>query len=134
MRLTTALMAALAATACGSSSSNPTSFTLTGTLTKSGVADGVSGYVKLVSPGGAATEAPIYYAVATFSGGKATYKALGVATGSYSGWAFIDINGNAKAASPMPDTGDWATPSSASVTMDADKTLDVADASWMKVQ
>jgi hypothetical protein len=122
------VVVSLAAAGCGGDSE---SFTISGTLSKSGVADGTYGYVKLVASGGAATAPALYWGRAPFSGGKASYSVPGIASGTYSGWGFIDVNKDAAGdGSSQPDAGDWATSTSQTISMTADQVVDLPEVAW----
>jgi hypothetical protein len=106
------VLLSLSITSCTGSGSSAPTYTLSGTLTKTGVADGVFGYVKLVAHGGLGSDAALYWARSSeFLSEAATYSIAAIAEGSYTGYAFIDTNGDAAGdATSMPDEiGDWVT-------------------------
>jgi len=109
-------------------------FSLSGTLTKSGV-DGELAYLKLVASGAAPDTQAIYFAVSTpFSAGTATYSVTGIDEGQYTGYAFIDVNGNATGdESSLPDSGDFITDEGADVNMTGDLTLDINESDWSQL-
>ena len=111
------------------------SYTLTGTLNKTGVADGTFGGVKLVSAGDTMTAAATYWAKSTpFSGGSASYSIEGIAPDEYSVYAFIDVNGDvAWGPAAVPDSGSWASTDSQDITMNDDETLNFQDNSFSTV-
>jgi hypothetical protein len=120
----------------GSTSGPATTYTVSGMFIKSGVADGVHGYAKLVAWGAAETAPPVYFAVtAPFSGGTAAYSLSGVAAGSYYGYAFIDVNGDAVGGgTSMPDAGDWATDGAGEVVISRDTTYNIPEDAWVAFQ
>jgi len=113
-----------------SGAGSTTTYTLSGNLIKSGVS-GVRGYLKLVAPGAPSTSAPKYWTSSTvFSNGTATYTFSGVATGSYDGYAFIDMNGSsAGGASAFPDAGDW-TAGPGEITITGNQVQNVQEDDW----
>jgi len=112
---------------------NTETYTLSGTITKSGVNDGIIAYMKLVSPGAGMTAAALYFTEATFSGGAATYSVSDIEEGEYTLFSFIDVNGNAGGeTSAMPDAGDYVT--STDVNIEDDKTLDAPENFWQVYQ
>ncbi|MBN2547229.1 MAG: hypothetical protein JXB50_15610, partial [Spirochaetes bacterium] len=84
-----------------------TGYTVSGTLTRAD-ANGKTAYLKLVEQGAGYTDTALYKAVSSvFAGGIATYSKDDVFTENYTGWIFIDMNGNVNASNPLPDTGDY---------------------------
>ena len=83
-------------------------WTVTGTFTHSGVADGLMVYIKLVDPGpNCLSPEPADYATeAVLKGGKATYTLENVYEGEYTACAFIDLA--KQEGVPKPDSGDPA--------------------------
>ena len=81
---------------------------LSGTLSHSGVEDGVPAYFKLVGAGEACTDrGPGRYAgQASFGQGQAAYTVEGVAAGAYTACFFIDTDDNI-AATGAPTSGDY---------------------------
>ena len=130
--LTSALLA-FAVSGCGGDSSDTT--TLSGTLTKSGVADGTYAYLKLVAQGAAVTSTTLFWTRSTaFSSGHATYALADIKHGVYTGYAFIDVNGNAAGnASSMPDSGDWGTNGGQNFDMSKDQTGDLPEQTWIQM-
>ena len=109
------------------------SYTLSGSLIKTGIVNTTYGYLKLVAKGGAPTDATLYWArSAPFSGGTATYSISGIAQGTYTGYAFIDVNGDApNSSTAMPGSGDWAAGPSPDLVMNADQTsIDIPEGDW----
>ena len=108
---------------------------LSGTLSKTGVADGTFAAVKLVNAGEPMTATAIYWAKsAPFSGGIASYAIAGIAPGAYSAYAFIDVNSDAAwGPSAMPDSGSWANTDSQDITITDDQTLNFPDSSFSLV-
>ncbi len=80
-------------------------YIVSGTLTCAG-AGGTNAYLKLVVQGGAYDAAAIYETETEFSGNTAAYAATGIATGNYTAWIFVDLDGNANSSNPLPDSGD----------------------------
>ena len=109
-------------------------FNLSGTLTKSGIADGTFAYSKLVAQGGAPTEAALYWVRSSaFSSGTATYNIGDIPQGTYTQYTFIDVDGNAVGdGTSLPSTGDWVAGGN-DVTMDTDKTVDVVEVEWTQI-
>ncbi len=107
-------------------------YTLTGTINKTGIADGTFGEIKLVSPDDPMTAAAKYWAKsAPFSGGSASYSIEGIAPDDYSIYAFIDVNGDiALGPSAAPGSGSWASTDSQDITMNDDETLNFPDNSF----
>ncbi len=121
---------ALSLSGCDDSGSPAETYTLSGTLSRSGV-DGEYAYLKLVTPGAGAGAAALYSAMSTaFSSTSATYTVSGIASGTYDGYAFIDMNGNAAATGYAPDSGDYATETPAVLSMTADRVQDIAEGVW----
>jgi hypothetical protein len=108
-------------------------FTLSGTITKSGVNDGVVAYMKLVSKDGTMTDNALYSSTATFGSGSATYSVIKIKEGEYKLYVFIDINSNAAGdETSVPDAGDYVT--STYINIDSDKTLDAPESVWIVYQ
>ena len=108
-------------------------YTLSGTITKSGVSNGIKVYMKLVCKDGSMTAEALYSTEATFSSGTATYIGTNIEEGEYTLYAFIDVNGNAAGDdSSVPDAGDYVT--SIDVNMDSNKTLDAPENFWSVYQ
>ncbi len=122
------LVVSLSLSCCGGSSG----FTVAGTLTKHGVSDGVVCYLKFVSYGGSGFDTPLYWTSSSpFWAGVAQYSYSGVKAGKYTGWAFIDVNGNASGkGDSVPDEGDWVTVDGADVDVQGDMILDIPDEFW----
>jgi len=107
----------------------PSGYTLSGTLTQS-AANGKITYLKLVAQGDFYTATALYRTNSTvFSGGSATYSKSGIAAGFYTAYVFIDMNGNANASDPLPDTGDYFTTTIVIFTT-LDITQNIAEFSW----
>ncbi len=111
------------------------SFTLSGSLSKSGVADGVFGGVKVVTEGDSITAPALYWAeTAAFNGGTAAYSISGIPPGNYSVYAFIDVNANAVwGPSAMPEAKDWSVTGSTDITIAADQILNYTDGEFEPV-
>lgn len=108
-------------------------FTLSGTITKSGINDGVKVYMKLVSKDAGMTANALYSGHTTFSGGTATYSVTNIEEGEYTLYAFIDVNGNATGTTgSAPDAGDYAT--STDVDIEDDTTLNAPENVWSAYQ
>jgi hypothetical protein len=110
-------------------------FTLSGSLTKSGITNGRYAYTKLVAQGGAPTDAALYWARSTaFSGGTATYSIIDITQANYTQYIFIDTDADAAGdATSLPDSGDWGGPGAVNVTMNSDQTSDFAEGSWNQI-
>jgi ABC-type phosphate transport system substrate-binding protein len=117
---------------CGSSDDDPTA-TISGAITQSNAPDGVKCYMKLVAHGGSSSAAALYFAASSeFSGGQATYSMPGVKHGSYTGYAFIDMNNNAAGDNTsMPDAGDYVTDEGGDVVIDGDWVSDIPQEAWI---
>jgi hypothetical protein len=104
--------------------------TLSGTFTNSAVDDGTKAYLKLVSDGDCMAPGPGEHAtMATFAEGKASYSIEGVAGGSYTACAFIDVvtqEGEINA-----DSGDYG--ATQDVAIEGDTTLDLDEGSWVQI-
>jgi hypothetical protein len=105
---------------------------LSGTFTNSKVEDGVKAYLKLVEAGDDCT-APGMGVAATmaspFADGKAKYVIDAIAAGAYTACAFIDAN--EKEGEVTADSGDYGAVMNVSIS--ADTTLDIDEASWMEI-
>jgi len=112
-----------------------TGSSLSGTLNKTGIADGTFAAVKLVNAGEPMTATALYWAKsAPFSGGIASYSITGIAPGAYSAYAFIDVKGDvAFGPSAMPDSGSWADTDSQDISITDDQTLNFPDSSFSLV-
>ncbi len=116
--------------------SNVTGYSLSGSVASPSqgptVPDGTYVYLKLVASGGAATYPALYWTRAAFAGGSAIYSITGIAAGSYTGWAFIDIDGQAlDGPSAMPDASDYSTASGQSITIPATQTQNLGAGGWI---
>jgi hypothetical protein len=96
------------------------------------VPNGIYGYVKLVASGGLPTDQALYWTRSNeSSGGSAGYSIAGIAAGSYTVWAFIDVNGNApNNASALPDAGDYSLQTGMSITISGNQTLNLGPSGW----
>jgi hypothetical protein len=140
MRKTVIVLAAMAFAlilgSCGASSDDKDegdeTYTVSGHFVKTGVPDGVYGYGKLVAgPNGAETATVLYSAKsAAFSGGSASFSIPDVEEGDYTCYAFIDLDGNASASAPAPDSGDWVTDGGDDISVSDDFAKDVPDGAW----
>jgi hypothetical protein len=106
-------------------------FTLSGTFTNSAVEDGTAGYLKLVGSGESCQDpGPGEHAtMTTFAEGKASYSIEGVAAGSYTACAFIDVN--VQEGQISADSGDYGAMQAISV--EDDTTLDLDEGAWMLI-
>jgi hypothetical protein len=129
-----ALAAILGSCSKDSSSDVVYVYTVSGNFIKSGV-DGKFGYGKLVAgPGGAVTDETLASAKsAAFSGGQAAFSMDDVDEGKYTAYAFIDVDGDASASNPMPDSGDWATNGGDEISVSDDFSKDVPETAWVLV-
>lgn len=90
-------------------------------------------YLKLVTSGGAYTAAALYWTRSAFSGGGASYSISGIAAGTYTGWVFIDMNGDApNNSSALPDPGDYGLSAGQPITISGDQTQNVGVNGWQK--
>jgi hypothetical protein len=89
--------------------------------------NGIYGYLKLVTSGGLSTGQALYWTRSSeFSSGGASYSIAGIAAGTYTVWAFVDVNGNApNNASALPDSGDYFLEAGKQVTISGDQTLNL---------
>ncbi len=111
----------------GSGSSGSSSFTLSGTLTFTTVSpNGHTAQLKLVTHGGSSTATALYSVSAVFSGNTANYSISGIAAGTYTGWAFIDMNNSGGS---QPDTGDYYATSDISIS--GNNTSDIPNTAWI---
>jgi hypothetical protein len=128
------ILVALSITGCmGSGMSSSKTYTISGTLTNYSVPDDVYGYVKLVAPGGAGEDAALSWAKSgPFLSGVASYSITNIPAGSYTGYAFIDADGDAAGdGTSMPDNDDWATDGGQDLTLDSDQVIDLPDDAWI---
>ncbi|MCG6923165.1 MAG: hypothetical protein LJF15_19075 [Acidobacteria bacterium] len=105
------------------------SWTVSGTFTRSAVADGTRVYLKLIDPGARCLDpdAGHYSTSATLTGGTASYTLEGVRDGEYTACAFIDlVQGEG---TPNPDSGDLGAVRDVEVTHPT--TLDFGEDDWM---
>ncbi|NOU48312.1 MAG: hypothetical protein HOO86_14805 [Bacteroidales bacterium] len=127
--LLTSLFLSFALLSC-KDETNELSYSLSGTVSKNDVNDGIRVYFKLVLEGTSSTENALYATDATFSAGQAIYSETGIKNRSYTLYAFIDMNGNASGTdSASPDTGDFVT--EINVNIDSNKTIDLPDNYWV---
>jgi hypothetical protein len=119
-----------------SSPTAPSTHTLSGTLTKSGAANGVYAYLKLVVSTGTSSSPALYWTRSTaFSSGTASYTITGISAGTYMGFSFLDVNGNSpNSTSASPDAGDYATQSGQALAITADQVSNIPDVAWVLVQ
>jgi hypothetical protein len=96
------------------------------------VPNGVYGYVKLVADSGQPTDPAVYWTRSSaFSGGTARYAISGIAAGTYTVWAFIDMNANApNNAASMPDAADYFLREGRQVSVSADLVLNLDSSDW----
>jgi len=117
---------------------NSSTYTLSGSVATPDGATGIDGkyaYLKLVQNGGSASSPALYWTKSTpFSGGSATYSVSGIAAGTYTGWAFINMNDSAPSdSSAMPDAGDYATPDGEQISISGDRTLNLDSSAMQQV-
>jgi hypothetical protein len=89
--------------------------------------NGIYGYLKLVTSGGLPTDQALYWTRSSeFPSGSASYSIVGIAAGTYTVWAFVDVNGNApNSASALPDSGDYYLETGKQITISGDQTLNL---------
>ncbi len=109
--------------------------TLTGTFASPDavtVPNGAHGFLKLVSSGGLPTDTSPYWARSEgFNGGSASYSIPGMPDGTYTAYAFIDMNGNApNSAAAMPDSADYFLQTGISVTISGNQVLNLGPSGW----
>ncbi len=91
---------------CGDSTGpSEETYTVSGTLTKLDIADGIMGYAMLITMEDDTTYNMIYWDESLFGAGVASYSMPGVAAGTYYFVAVIDVNSNWES-SNGPDEGD----------------------------
>ncbi|MBN2544700.1 MAG: hypothetical protein JXB50_02810, partial [Spirochaetes bacterium] len=106
-----------------------TGYTVSGTLTRAD-ANGKTAYLKLVAHGEFYTSDALYLDSSTqFVIGSATYSKGGVSAGNYTGWIFIDMNGNANPSDPLPDTGDYYVENE-NINITSDTVINVLEGDW----
>lgn len=90
--------------------SNPTTYTLSGTITLSSPdPSGHICYAKLVAYGEDATATALYTTTAAFATTSTTYAFTNVAPGTYTLHAFIDMDDSSSSIeSALPNSGDYA--------------------------
>jgi hypothetical protein len=122
----------------GCSKSNPasgngsTTYTITTTAEPpSGGAAGKTVYMKLVASGGLPSSPALYSASAVFPGtGNASVSMGGIVSGTYHGYAFIDMDGDAANTGYAPDVnGDYVCDNEVSVTGNINETI--PSEAWM---
>jgi hypothetical protein len=106
-------------------------YTMSGTVTKSGIANGTTAYFKLVHQGDSASAPALYSGSATYAGEGTPFSVPDIAAGTYSAYAFFDVDGNnADPDNPMPDSGDWVAENT-SITIEGDNTNNnIGEADW----
>jgi uncharacterized protein (DUF2141 family) len=131
-----ALAGCSAANASGGGNTSNLTYTLSGSVaTPNGatVNNGTYVYLKLVTSGGAFTAPALYWTRGAFSGGSASYSISGISAGTYTGWVFIDMNGDAPDnSSALPDTGDYSLSAGQPITISGDQTQNVGVNGWQK--
>ena len=117
---------------CGGDDDNDTA-TVSGTAYLSTAPDGVKVYMKLVASGADSTATALYFTASEpFSSGEATYTLTGVENGSYTGYAFIDMNENAAGDdTSMPDDGDYVTDGGGDLVVNGDTVSDIPEVAWV---
>jgi hypothetical protein len=114
---------------CSNSSDSNETFTLSGTLEKSDVSDGIHAYMKLVNRNDDMNAKALYSTSASFSSGNASYSKNGIEEGEYTLYAFIDMNRNAAGdEDSLPDAGDYVTDTD--VVIDSDMILSPSESDW----
>ena len=136
LRLTFLCVILVAAVSGCNQTGGVSTYTLSGSVaqpTGVTVPIGTHVYLKLVVNGGASSSAALYWTRTAFSSGSATYSVGRIIAGTYTGWAFIDMNGDAPDnSSAMPDAGDWGTTSGAQITISGDQTQDLSPDGWTR--
>ena len=121
---------------CSAPGAGSPTYTLSGSVaTPQGatVGNGTYVYLKLVANGGASSAAALYWTRSAFSGGSASYSISGILGGTYTGWVFIDMNGDAHDASTaMPDTDDYAIQNGQQIAISGDETQNVSQDGWVQ--
>ncbi|HUI71920.1 MAG TPA: hypothetical protein VL354_15480 [Spirochaetia bacterium] len=125
---------------CPAASSGGATYTLSGSVatpTGATVDNTMYVYLKLVTNGGSSTSTALYWTRAQFSGGTANYSISGISTGTYTGWAFIDIKHTYDAnpsSSVQPVSGDYGTQSpGATITISGNQTENLDSSSMTLV-
>ena len=117
---------------CTQPGSSTSTYTLSGSVASPPVTptDGTFVYLKLVANGGAASAAALYWTRSPFAGGSASYSISGIAAGTYTGWAFVDMNHTAPDnSSALPTPGDYSTQNGQQITTESNQTQNVTN--WM---
>jgi uncharacterized protein (DUF2141 family) len=109
----------------------PTS-TLAGTLTCPVSAVGKTAYLKIVANGEPFTATAIKSTSVVFDTQNKVYTIADIPDGTYSGWAFIDMDGDADTSNPQPDNGDLTPGGSLAVTVPSATPIDgnIGESSW----
>jgi hypothetical protein len=106
-------------------------YTVSGTATFTSTLNNKTVYLKLTTYGADSTAPALYSTSATFINTSSTnYSVSGVKKGTYSGWAFIDMNGNASSTN-SPDIGDYVTNSSLTIVVNSNCTADIPGSAWV---
>jgi len=114
--------------ACESNDSgDPAGYVLTLNLDRSETPNGTFVYAKLVASGGSILAPAIYSTSGIFNGGSATLKVNSINEGSYMGFIFIDLDGNADPENPLPDNGDAAVASDGDLIINKDTVISVEE-------
>jgi hypothetical protein len=90
---------------------------------------GKDGLVKVVGPSEGAEDEALYFASCGFTGPSCEYQIHWVLEGSYTVFAFIDMNGNAVYDFPVPDSGDLITRGRALILWETTQ-IDFNDDAW----
>ena len=115
--------------ACSDSSDPNKTFTLSGTIVKNDVTDGIYAYMKLVNKGSGVLTSALYSATVEFNSGTAHYSVSGISEGEYTLYAFIDMNSNASGGdNVLPDAGDYV--SETDVVINGDVVLSPEENDW----
>jgi hypothetical protein len=104
--------------------------TLSGSLSRSGIADGTRGYLKLIAKGETCGDArELYSEMVTFYDGKATYSIEGVPSNDYEACGHIDVNSRG---GDRPDSGDLTAHTWVRIGA-GDSSLHLSEGSWREV-
>jgi len=117
---------------CGDSTGpSGETYTVSGTLTKLDIADGIVGYAGLGTMMGPDSSFNVIYTCeSSFTAGVASYSMSGVAAGTYYFGAMIDVNGNFNWDDGEPDQGDWVIGDFVEVTINQNTVINVSDDEW----
>ncbi|HOX41955.1 MAG TPA: hypothetical protein PK668_00070 [Myxococcota bacterium] len=120
----------LALGACGEEIVPPQTYLLVGTLTSTSTpASGSWGYVRLVAAGGGLADTVLLSARCQFSGPSCDYQKNQVPEGEYSVYGMVDLDDDALASDPLPDTGDLLSPGRPLIMLGRQR-MDFPDNAW----